>query len=184
MEIEGEYEIAANRDVVWTALNDTNVLEKCIPGCESLEKISDTEFIATVKAAIGPVRTKFNTSIMLEDMNPPESYTMRGEAKGGAAGFGRGSAAVTLTEKSNTTLLHYAANFKVGGKLAQVGSRLVLGVTRKTADEFFGAFSSSIDPGAVRIHDEKPVSSSRGGKKLMLVAFALLVLTILWFLLR
>jgi len=183
MEIEGEYQIAASREAVWTALNDPEMLEKCIPGCESLEKVSDTELNARVKAVIGPVRTSFNTRLLLEDINPPESYTMTGEAKGGAAGFGRGSAAVKLSEASGGTLLHYSADFKVGGKLAQVGSRLVLGATRKTADEFFGTFSSNLDPGAVKLHEDAEAPET-GARKLWLAAGAAVILLILWILLR
>lgn len=184
MKIEGEYRIAADREVVWAALNDPEMLEKCIPGCESLEKLSDTELKAKVKVVIGPVRTSFNTNLQLQDINAPESYTMVGEAKAGAAGFGRGSAAVSLKDDDDATVLHYSADFKIGGKLAQVGSRLVLGATRKTADEFFGAFSGNIDPDAVKLHEPAVVPSRLGGNKLWIGLSALLILFICWFLLR
>jgi len=184
MEIKGEHRIAASRDVVWAALNDPQMLEKCIPGCQSLEKLSDTELHARIKAVIGPVRTSFNTKITLEDIYPPESYTIVGEAKAGATGFGRGSAVVTLEEVEAATHLHYTADFKVGGKLAQVGSRLVVGATRKTADEFFSALSSHIDPGAANLHEEAPIPASSSKTKTWLALSALLALLILWFLLR
>jgi carbon monoxide dehydrogenase subunit G len=180
MEINGEYLIDAPREVVWQALNDPDMLRKCIPGCESLEKAEDNAFAATVVAAVGPVKAKFKTSLRLEDLNPPESYRLVGESKA-AAGFGKGSADVRLTEEDGGTMLRYVADFKVGGKLAQVGSRLVLGATRKTADDFFGAFSQEIDPGAVRV-EESPRAG--GGSAAWFVAAGIaVVLLILWFLL-
>lgn len=184
MEITGEYHIDAGREVVWRALNDPDMLRKCIPGCESLEQVSDTEFNATVTAAIGPVRAKFKTRLSLEDLNPPESYRLVGESKA-AAGFGSGSAVVNLREADDGTLLSYTADFKVGGKLAQVGSRLVVGATKKTADDFFGAFSRELDPGAERLGSAEPPAASGGlSRTWMAVGGALLVLLIWWFLLR
>jgi carbon monoxide dehydrogenase subunit G len=184
MEIKGEYRIDASREVVWAALNDPDMLQKCIPGCESLEKISDTEFAAKVTAAIGPVRAKFNTSLKLEDLDPPKSYRLVGESKA-AAGFGSGSATVNLEESDGGTLLKYDADFKVGGKLAQVGSRLVLGATKKTADDFFGKFSKEIDPDAARVDVEETPTVTAGLPKTARVVLAVLaVLLILWILLR
>lgn len=184
MEIKGEYRIDASRDAVWAALNDPEMLQKCIPGCESLEKISDTEFAAKVMAAIGPVRARFNTALKLEDLNPPEHYRLVGESKA-AAGFGSGSATVNLAEDNGGTLLKYDADFKVGGKLAQVGSRLVLGATKKTADEFFGAFSKALDPRAARIEvEETPIEAGGPTKTWLAILAAIAVLLILWFLLR
>ena len=182
MEIKGEYQIASPREKVWAALNDAEVLKRCIPGCESLEKESDTEFKAIVIAAIGAVKAKFNTRISLQDLVPPVSYTLAGESKAGAAGFGRGSAKVILAEQDGGTLLSYEADFRVGGKLAQVGSRLVLGATRKVADEFFGAFSSELDPAAVKIDVDR--SAEKGGSRMWLMAAAVLLLLLGWFLLR
>lgn len=184
MEIKGEYHIDASRQAVWDALNDPDMLEKCIPGCESLERVSDTEFAAVVVAAIGPVRAKFKTALKLEDLDPPQSYRLVGESKA-AAGFGSGSAIVNLEEIDGGTLLKYDADFKVGGKLAQVGSRLVLGATRKTADEFFGAFSKALDPGTARVDQEPAPAEAAGSSKTgIIVAAAIAVLLILWFLLR
>lgn len=184
MEIKGEYQIASSREDVWLALNDPEMLKKCIPGCESLEKITDTELTAKIMASIGPVRARFNTKISLENLNPPESYTLVGEGKAGVAGFGRGAAYVTLTENDGGTLLTYSADFKVGGKLAQVGSRLVLGATKKTADDFFGTFSREMDPGAesVDVHEES--GGALSSKTWLAVAGAVVVLLIWWFLLR
>jgi len=184
MEIKGEYQIDAPREAVWEALNDPEMLKKCIPGCESLEKVGDTKFAARVIAAVGPVRAKFNTSLSLEDLNPPLSYRLVGESKA-AAGFGRGSATVELDENEGGTLLRYDADFKVGGKLAQVGSRLVMGATKKTADQFFGAFSKELDPGAARV---EAVGESTAGPGFpwtyVLSAASMAVLLIWWFLLR
>ncbi len=184
MEIKGEYQIASSREVVWQALNDPEMLKKCIPGCESMEQISDTEFTATVMAAIGPVRARFNTRISLENLKPPESYTMVGDSKAGAAGFGRGSADVTLAGNDDGTLLSYVADFKVGGKLAQVGSRLVLGATKKTADDFFGKFSREMDPGAARVDVEDAGDGGITAKFWLAIAAAAVALLIWWFLLR
>ena len=184
MEITGEYQIDAGREVVWRALNDPEMLRKCIPGCDSLEQVSDTEFNAKVTAAIGPVRAKFNTRLSLEDLTPPESYRLVGESKA-AAGFGKGSALVNLKEADGGTLLTYAADFNVGGKLAQVGSRLVLGATKKTADDFFGTFSREIDPGAERVDSDEVPPASRGvARTWMAIGGAVAVLLIWWFLLR
>ena len=183
MEISGEYHIDASREAVWRALNDPAMLEECIPGCESLEKRSDTEFSAIVTAAIGPVRAKFNTILRLEDLNPPVSYRLVGESKA-AAGFGSGSAVVRLEDDAGGTLLRYEADFRVGGKLAQVGSRLVLGATKKTADEFFGAFSRQLDPGATRVDAGAAAREPGGWPKIWLAAAGVVaVLLILWILL-
>jgi carbon monoxide dehydrogenase subunit G len=184
VEIRGEYQIGSARETVWEALNDPEVLKRCIPGCESLEKESDTDFKAKVTVAIGPVKAKFNTRISLQDLIPPESYTLTGESKAGAAGFGRGAAKVKLVEYDGGTLLSYEADFKVGGKLAQVGSRLVLGATRKVADEFFGAFSSELDPDAVKIDDRSAAAASSRSRAWLVATVAALLLLAGWFLLR
>jgi carbon monoxide dehydrogenase subunit G len=183
MDIKGEYQISSSRQQVWAALIDPEVLKECIPGCESMEQISDTEFSARIAAAIGPVRAKFDTRLQLENVNAPESYTLVGNGKGGAAGFGRGSANVTLIESDGITLLTYDADFRVGGKLAQVGSRLVLSATRKTADDFFGNFSRKLDPDAQRIDIEEERERIVSKTWIALIA-ALVALLIWWFLLR
>ena len=184
MEIKGEYQIASSRERVWAALNDPEVLKECIPGCESLEKISDTEFAAKVIAAIGPVRAKFNTSLTLENVQPPESYTLVGSSKGGVAGFGRGSADIRLDETDGVTQLTYTADFKVGGKLAQVGSRLVLGATKKMVKEFFGNFSRKLDSHEQRIEAEEEEGEAVISKTWLAMAAAVVVLLVWWFLLR
>ena len=144
MDINGEFEIPASRQRVWEALNDPEVLAQCIPGCESIERESDTEMLAKMKAKIGPVKARFESHIRLSNLKPPESYTISGEGKGGPAGFGKGSADVTLTETDGITILHYIATLQVGGKLAQIGSRLVGGAARKIANDFFSKFAEVV----------------------------------------
>ena len=187
MNITGEYLIEADRESVWRALNDPAVLQTCIPGCESLEQVSDTELKAVVKAAVGPVRAKFNSKLLLENLVPPSSYTLTGESKAGAAGFGRGSADVVLAEVDGGTRLTYTANFKVGGKLAQVGSRLVAGATRKTADEFFNNFARELGPRLPDAGEPVPVpaaSRSRSTTIVLVSAAVGALLLIAWYLLR
>jgi hypothetical protein len=141
MDMTGEYRIPAPRAQVWAALNDPLILKASIPGCESLERVSDDEFAATVAAKVGPVRAKFNGQVTLTDLNPPESYKISGEGKGGAAGFAKGGADVRLVEESaEVTVLSYTAKADVGGKLAQLGSRLIDATAKKMADEFFENF--------------------------------------------
>jgi uncharacterized protein len=144
MDMSGEYRIPASRQTVWEALNDPEMLKRAIPGCESIERVSDTELAATVTAKVGPVKARFNGAVTLEDLNPPESYTIRGEGKGGAAGFAKGSARVQLEEQGAETVLTYTAKADVGGKLAQLGSRLIQGTAKKYADEFFGNFTRNL----------------------------------------
>ncbi|MFO1080652.1 MAG: carbon monoxide dehydrogenase subunit G [Reyranellaceae bacterium] len=145
MEIKGEYKIAAPREKVFAALNDTSVLQACIPGCESLEKISDTEMTAKVKLRIGPVSARFAGKVTLSDIDPPNGYRISGEGQGGVAGFAKGGAVVTLREDGADTVLEYNADAQVGGKIAQVGARLITGTARKLADEFFGKFATTIN---------------------------------------
>ena len=145
MEIKGEYKIAAPREKVFAALNDPSVLQACIPGCESLEKISDTEMTAKVKLRIGPVSARFAGKVTLSDIDPPNGYRISGEGQGGVAGFAKGGAVVTLREDGSETLLEYSADAQVGGKIAQVGARLITGTARKLADEFFGKFATTIN---------------------------------------
>lgn len=144
MDMTGEYRIPAPRQRVWEALNDPDILKAAIPGCEELHKISDRELEARVKAKVGPVSATFGGKVTLQDLNPPESYTIQGEGKGGAAGFARGGASVQLEEAGTDTVLRYQAKADVGGKLAQIGSRLVQGAAKKTADDFFSRFSAIV----------------------------------------
>ena len=144
MEIKGEYKIAAPREKVFAALNDPAVLQACIPGCESLEKTSDTEMKAKVRLRIGPVSATFTGKVTLSDIDPPNGYKISGEGQGGAAGFAKGGAVVTLRDDGGATILAYNVDAQVGGKIAQVGARLIDGTARKLADEFFGKFATMV----------------------------------------
>jgi len=147
MEIKGAYLVAATRETVWMALNDPAILQRCLPGCETLEKQSETAFSATIKTKIGPVSARFTGTVTLENLDPPNSYRIVGEGQGGVAGFAKGSASVVLRDDGNGTMLSYDADAKIGGKLAQIGSRLVAGTIRKLADEFFRRFAETVAPG-------------------------------------
>ena len=145
MDMTGEHRVPAPRNVVWEALNDPEALKQSIPGCEEITKDSDTSFSATVAAKVGPVKAKFSGAVTLSDIDPPNGYTISGEGKGGAAGFARGGAKVRLTEEGpNETLLSYEVDAKVGGKLAQIGSRLIDSTAKKMAGEFFNNFSEVV----------------------------------------
>ncbi|MBO6948883.1 MAG: carbon monoxide dehydrogenase subunit G [Rhodospirillales bacterium] len=144
MKLSDEKRLDAPREEVWRGLNDPEILKQSIPGCESLEQISDTEFEAEVRAKVGPVKAKFKGSVKLTDLNPPESYRISGEGKGGAAGFAKGGAVVTLTEDGDGTILKYDVDADVGGKLAQIGGRLLEGTSKKLAGEFFDNFETAL----------------------------------------
>lgn len=141
MEIKGEYKIAAPREKVFAALNDVTILQACIPGCETLEKTSETEMKAKVRMRIGPVSAAFTGKVTLSDLDPPNGYRISGEGQGGAAGFAKGGAVVTLREDAGDTVLNYNVDAQVGGKIAQVGARLIDGTAKKLADEFFSKFA-------------------------------------------
>jgi len=149
MDMTGEYRIAAPRQRVWEALNDPEILKLCIPGCESIEKTSPTEFTAKVVAKIGPVKATFGGVVTLSDLDPPNGYKISGEGKGGAAGFARGGAEVTLKDDGDGTVLHYKASANVGGKLAQIGSRLIDSTAKKLSDDFFGKFAEMLSGPAI-----------------------------------
>jgi len=144
VEQSGEYRIAAGLEEVWSGLNDPEVLARCIDGCQSMDKVSDEQFQASVKAKVGPVSATFAAELNLLNVNPPSSYTIQANVKGGAAGFGKGTADVSLTEDAGSTLLSYQVKASVGGKLAQIGSRLIDGTARKMADDFFAAFGEEV----------------------------------------
>ena len=146
MEMQGERRIPAPRQVVWERLNDPETLKLCIPGCESVEKVSDTEFTAKVRAKVGPVSARFSGKVTLSDLDPPSGYTISGEGTGGVAGFAKGSARIALEEEGGETIMRYGAQAQVGGKLAQIGSRLVDGTARKLADQFFDRFAAAVNP--------------------------------------
>jgi carbon monoxide dehydrogenase subunit G len=146
MELTGEQIIPAPRQAVWDALYDPEILRQCIAGCESITKTSDTDFEATVQVKVGPVKARFKGKVSLGDLDPPNSCTISGEAQGGvAAGFGKGNAKVQLTDAdAGATRLTYAVNAQVGGKLAQIGARLIDGVAAKMAEDFFAKFNQLV----------------------------------------
>ncbi len=146
MEMTGEFRIPAPRQRVWEGLNDPEILKSSIPGCQTIEKLSDTEFTAKVLAQVGPVKANFGGKVTLADLNPPQSYTIAGEGTGGVAGFAKGSAKVNLDEDGGATVLHYAVQAHVGGKLAQIGSRLIDSVARRMAENFFTRFVAAVAP--------------------------------------
>ena len=145
MDLEGTRVIAADRALVWQKLNDADTLAACIPGCEELTGTPEDGFAATVKQKVGPVKATFKGEVSLENVVAGESYTIVGEGKGGVAGFAKGSADVTLRDVDGGTELTYTANAKVGGKLAQLGNRIVGGFAKKMADEFFERFQEQVE---------------------------------------
>ena len=164
MDMTGSRMIAADRDTVWQALLNADVLRACVPGCQQMDGSPDDGFTATVVQKVGPVKATFKGAVTLSDMNAPESLTLTGEGKGGAAGFAKGGANVRLTETEGGTQLDYEVQAKVGGKLAQLGSRIVDGFARKMADEFFDRFQETVAPGADEA-DESSDSDGAGEKK-------------------
>ena len=144
MTMAGEQLLAAPRETVWAKLNDVEVLKVCIPGCETLDKLSDTEFQAVATNKIGPVKARFKGKVRLTDLDPPNGYKISGEGDGGIAGFAKGGATVVLTPKDGGTLLSYTVEAQIGGKLAQLGQRLINGVAKKLADDFFVKFAAAV----------------------------------------
>ncbi|WP_108880798.1 SRPBCC domain-containing protein [Anderseniella sp. Alg231-50] len=144
MELQDEIRIAAPRDQVYAALNDPEILKKCIPGCEELIKHSDTELEAKVTLKIGPVKARFSGNVVLDPSEAPESFSLQGEGNGGVAGFAKGGADVNLAEDGDETVLTYQAKAAIGGKLAQLGSRLVTGTSKKLAAKFFASFAKQL----------------------------------------
>jgi uncharacterized protein len=144
MVMTGEQQLDAPRDKVWAMLNDPAVLKSCIPGCETLDVIGENEFLAVATNKIGPVKARFKGKVRLTDMNPPTSYKISGEGDGGVAGFAKGGATVSLSDKDGGTLLTYNVEAQIGGKLAQLGQRLVNGAAKKMADDFFARFAQAV----------------------------------------
>lgn len=145
MKMTGEYAISAPRQAVWDALNDAGVLRDCLRGCERLERISDTVFEMIITAKVGPVKTTLKGSLELSDLDPPNGYTISGRVTGGPTGHAKGDASVRLIENEGITQLSYAVAATLGGKLAQMGSRVINGVARGMADDFFGRFAKLLN---------------------------------------
>jgi uncharacterized protein len=146
MTMSGEYQLPVPRETVWEKLNDPATLKACIPGCEQLDKLSDNEFQAVATVKIGPVKATFKGKVTLSDIDPPNGYKISGQGDGGVAGFAKGGATVKLEPKDGGTLLSYAVEAQIGGKLAQIGQRLVNGAAKKIADEFFENFAAAVAP--------------------------------------
>lgn len=164
MQITGTQNIAVPRQRVWDALNDTDILRKCLPGCESIERTSQDSCKVVMAAAIGPLRARFHGVLRMTDAIAPQSCTMQFEGQGGAVGFGKGSSGVTLTESDGQTTVTYTAEAQVGGKLAQVGSRLIDSVARKMVDDFFKAFQGQLLPEQVATPSQAVLMSATTAK--------------------
>ncbi|HUN10716.1 MAG TPA: carbon monoxide dehydrogenase subunit G [Rhabdaerophilum sp.] len=146
MDMQDSQRIEAPRETVWAALNDPEVLKACIPGCESVEKIGDNELAAKVTLKIGPVKASFAGKVTFSNIDPPNGYTISGEGQGGVAGHARGGADVRLEADGEATILHYTVKAEVGGKIAQLGSRLIDSTAKKLAGEFFEKFAEVVAP--------------------------------------
>ena len=144
MQFTDEIRIDAPREQVYAALNDLGILRNSIPGCEEIEQLSETELVATVVTRIGPIKAKFKGHVTLSDLNPPSSYSITGEGKGGTAGFAKGGAKIVLEEDGEATIMRYEVQIDVGGKLAQLGGRLIEGTAKRLADEFFTRFKQEV----------------------------------------
>ena len=190
MEMTNTRLVPAPVDAVWRALNDPAALKACIPGCESLERTGEDEWQATLAARVGPVSAKFSGRMRMTDSTPPIGYTLKFEGQGGAAGFANGEARVTLAPApQDQTTLTYVAKAQVGGKLAQIGSRLIDGAAAKLADEFFEKFSAQFAPAAAEGAAPAPVpkagaSTFAGAPWIRYVALAIIVAIMAWLYLR
>jgi carbon monoxide dehydrogenase subunit G len=160
MTMTGDVSLPADRPKVWALLNDPDVLKACIPGCESLEKTGDNGFAAVVKTKIGPVSATFKGKVELTDIAPLVGYTIKGEGEGGIAGFAKGGAKVSLADAPGGTLLHYDVDAHVGGKIAQLGARLIDGVAKNMADKFFASFAAIAAGGAAPAGAAEPAIPS------------------------
>ena len=194
MELHQSVSIPVGRGPVWQALNDPAVLQQCLPGCESFVAKDNTAFEFVIAAKVGPVKTRFAGDVSLSNIVPPTSYTISGSGKGGVAGFGKGHADVVLTDTGTGTILSYTVNVSVGGKLAQIGSRLVAAAARKMADEFFRAFAEQIGNGMATageaVAGSQLVDDKRKGDKLegqalgpgFWIAGLIAIVAVLWWL--
>jgi hypothetical protein len=157
MEMTGEQLIPASQADTWKALNDPDFLKECVPGCESIDLVAENEYAVAMTARVGPVSAKFKGKLLISDLKPPHSYAIAFEGQGGVAGFAKGSAQVALAPEGDATRLAYSARANVGGKLAQIGSRLVDAAANKVANDFFSAFNermSAMHGAAAAAHEE------------------------------
>jgi uncharacterized protein len=193
MDMTGEFRIPAPRAKVWAALNDPEILKQSIPGCEEIEKLSATEMTAKVMAKVGPVKARFAGKVTLSELNPPTSYKITGEGSGGGVGFAKGGATVTLADDGAGTKLSYVVDAHVGGKLAQIGSRLIDATARKMADDFFARFAEIVGgpapaPAAAPPAGEAPPAPAPTGARLSpvvwVIGLAIVVAVILYFFTR
>jgi carbon monoxide dehydrogenase subunit G len=159
MDMSGERRIPAPRQKVWEALNDPAILKACIPGCDSLEKVGDNDLRATAAMKIGPITAKFAGKVTLSEIDPPNGYTITGEGQGGVAGFAKGGAKVKLTDDGDATLLTYDVKAQVGGKIAQLGARLIDATAKQMSDQFFDRFTAALTPAPVVVPAEAPVEA-------------------------
>lgn len=148
MKMNGEFRVPTDRETVWRALNDPEVLKQCLPGCQEIEKTSETEMTATLTIRVGPVKATFAGGVTLSDIDPPNGYTLAGQGQGGTAGFASGEAKVQLIEDGDGTVVRYECDAKVGGKLAQIGSRLIDSTAKKLAKQFFDSLAEQLGGGA------------------------------------
>ena len=160
MKMNGEFRVPTDRETVWRALNDPEVLKDCLPGCQEIEKTSDTEMTATLVIKVGPVKATFAGGVTLSDLDPPNGYTLSGQGQGGAAGFASGEARVRLVADGGETVVQYECDAKVGGKLAQIGSRLIDSTAKKLARQFFDSFAGKLGGGEEGGEDEAAVPAS------------------------
>ena len=180
--MRGEYQIAAGREAVWAALNDPSVLQACLEGCESFDKISDTDFKAKMTTKVGPIRTKFACTIQLSDLDPPNAYTLSGQGDGGASGYARGTVKVSLTESDGATVLGYTVDASLRGKIGQMGARVVDNVARSMADKFFGKLSAVVEdepasgaPGTDSAEETEPPTEKKGLSLVHIVLIAAVI---------
>lgn len=181
MELQGERLIPADLARTWGALNDTETLKACIPGCESLTRTGDNSFESVVAVKVGPVNARFKGKVQLTNVDPPRAYTINFDGQGGAAGFGKGSADVALEAEGAGTRLRFSAKAQVGGKMAQIGSRLIDAAAQKLAEEFFSAFEAQLRP---PVEGAPPVPAPVGIPAWWWVVGALAAAALVYFLLR
>jgi carbon monoxide dehydrogenase subunit G len=190
MDMSGERLIAAPQDKVWAALNDTGILKASIPGCETLEASSPTDMTATVAIKLGPISAKFSGRVKLSDIDAPNGYTLSGEGKGGPAGFAKGSAKVRLAQQSEGTLLTYTVDAQVGGKIAQLGARLIDATAKSMADTFFTKFAEQVQspPPAQDAEPARPAPQAEAAPQSqsqsvwILLAVAVAIAALSWYL--